>query len=109
RLTVLATKCSNNDFANVEFRVESASTKPISRYEVHMFTNYDGKVEGDTSTSTTTTQPDTIFTRDQTRSDSLGVSLKREWLGDPKLALRLSVTSVIFADGSVWTQPQGPH
>lgn len=102
RLSVLGTECPTPYFAKIEFKVETGSTRPISRYEVHLFTSHDGQVENDSSTSVTGQPHDSIFSRDETRSDSFGVSLKRGWFSDPKTVLTLRVTSVTFTDGTVW-------
>lgn len=95
RFTVVETECPNPYFAKVDFRVESANARPISQYQVHMFTSYGGPVENDTSTSVTMMQPlDSKPSSDEMRSDSLGVSLRRGWFSDPKALLTLRVTSV---------------
>ena len=103
RLIILNTECPTPYFAKVDFRVENTSARPISRYQVHMFTSYGGQIENDSSTSVTMMQPlDSTSAGDGTGYDSLGVSLKRGWLSDPKALLTLRVTSVDFTDGTVW-------
>jgi hypothetical protein len=103
RLKILDTQCKIPYFVKVDFQIESATDRRIQRYEVHLVTRRDGQVENDTSTSLTETQPgDPIFTKDQTHSDSLGVSLRKSWADNPRPVLTLSVTSVTFVDGTIW-------
>lgn len=103
RLKILGSECTSPYFVKVDFQVESATDRGIQRYEVHLVTRNEGEVENDSSTSLSMTQPgETIFTKDQSRSDSLGVSLKKSWTDNPKPVLILSVTSVTFSDGTIW-------
>jgi hypothetical protein len=106
KLRILGTECLSPYFVKVDFQVESATERGINRYEVHLVTLDNDKVENDTSTSLTETQPgEPLFTRDQMRSDSFGVSLKKSWADNPKPSLALSVTSVTFLDGTIWKLP----
>jgi hypothetical protein len=103
RLKILDSDCTTRYFIKVDFQVESATDRRIQRYEVHLVTRRDGQIENDTSTSLTETQPGgPIFTKDQTHSDSLGVSLSKSWANNPRPVLTLSVTSVTFVDGTIW-------
>lgn len=103
RLKILSTECTTPYFVKVDFQVESATDRMIQRYEIHLVTRRDGQIESDTLTSLTMTQlGEQIFTKDQTHSDSLGVSLKKSWVDNPKPVLTLSVTSATFADGTIW-------